>query len=68
MANDLVRAARFDERGMATAEYAVGTLAVVGFVGVIMGLSQQEWFKEIIRKIFQTLADLIIGWMQSMGV
>lgn len=44
------------EAGMATAEYAVGTVAATSFAGILVWLIKQDWVREgleaIIRAIF----------------
>lgn len=68
MATDLVGGTRFDERGMATAEYAVGTLAVVGMVGALIKISTEPWFQELIHKIFEALANWFLSWLGAVGL
>ncbi|MGO1637755.1 DUF4244 domain-containing protein [Ancrocorticia populi] len=43
------------ESGMATAEYAVGTMAASSFAGIILWLVQQPWVKEAIESIFKNI-------------
>lgn len=50
-------ARRDDERGMATAEYAVATLAAITFAGVLIGIFSDA----AIRKL---LLDIIIWILQ----
>ena len=44
------------EAGMATAEYAVGTVAATSFAGILVWLIKQDWVRDgleaIIRAIF----------------
>ncbi|MDO4889023.1 MAG: DUF4244 domain-containing protein [Actinomycetaceae bacterium] len=44
------------EEGMATAEYAMGTMTATGIAGILWWLIHQPWFKEgfvsIFKKIF----------------
>jgi len=42
-----------DERGLTTAEYAVGTVAVAGLGGVLMKLLTSDWAMELIKKIIE---------------
>lgn len=45
-----------DEDGMATAEYAMGTVAATGFAGILIWILRQDWVREafisIIKAIF----------------
>ncbi|NLI05351.1 MAG: DUF4244 domain-containing protein [Actinomycetaceae bacterium] len=43
------------ESGMVSAEYAVGTVATTGIAGLLVWLSQQEWFREGIASIFRMI-------------
>lgn len=43
-----------DERGMTTAEYAVGTIASVGFAGVLVKLLQEPWVQDMLRELYQS--------------
>lgn len=43
------------EDGMVSAEYAVGTVATTGIAGLLVWLSQQEWFREGIANIFRMI-------------
>ena len=55
----LVRGHR--EAGMATAEYAVGTVAVVGLGGIIWRLLTSEEFRSILWSLIQWIFNLIMG-------
>ena len=46
------------ERGMVTAEYALGTVATTGIAGILIWLAKQEWFRDLIVNIFRTLLSL----------
>ncbi|MGO1594906.1 MAG: DUF4244 domain-containing protein [Ancrocorticia sp.] len=43
------------ESGMATAEYAVGTMAASSFAGIILWLVQQDWLKDAVESIFKNI-------------
>lgn len=43
------------EAGMATAEYAVGTVAATSFAGIILWLVKQPWVKDAIEGIFKQI-------------
>ncbi|HAM45515.1 MAG TPA: hypothetical protein DCM67_10920 [Propionibacteriaceae bacterium] len=60
MAGKLVQAVRrHGQRGMTTAEYAVGSVAVATGVGTIITLIQQPWFQEIIKKLMELIIQII---------
>ncbi len=69
MAGKLVKAAiRRGQRGMTTAEYAVGSVAVATGAGVLTWLFQQEWFKELLMKLIEALFLAITGVFAPSGV
>lgn len=43
-----------DERGMTTAEYAVGTVASCGFAGVLVKLLSEPWVQDLFRDLFES--------------
>jgi hypothetical protein len=43
-----------DERGMTTAEYAVGTVASCGFAGVLIKLLSQPWVGDLLKNVFES--------------
>ena len=49
------------EAGMATAEYAVGTVAVISLGGLIVKLLSDPAFRDLIWKLIQWLFQLIMG-------
>ena len=51
------------EAGRATAEYAIGTVAVVSLGGVLVKLFSDPAFRELIWKFLQWLFQLIMGMM-----
>ncbi|MDR1430643.1 MAG: DUF4244 domain-containing protein [Propionibacteriaceae bacterium] len=51
--------ARHDERGMTTAEYAVGTVASVSIVGILIAIIQNPAFRELIMQLISLLFSLI---------
>ncbi|MCA0306435.1 MAG: DUF4244 domain-containing protein [Actinobacteria bacterium] len=66
MAGGLVKAARVrDQRGMTTAEYAVGTVATVSFVGIIIAIINNPEFQ---KAMWEVLAAIIKAVIQAMGV
>ncbi len=60
MAAELVIARRHDERGMATAEYAVGTVATVSFVGIIIAIINNPEFRDSLWNIIQVIFKLVM--------
>ena len=47
--------------GLSTAEYAVGTLAVIGLGGLLLRLLTSEWFYSLLQGIFQRGFDGVAG-------
>ncbi|MDO5500510.1 MAG: DUF4244 domain-containing protein [Propionibacteriaceae bacterium] len=45
------RPTRRDERGMTTAEYAVGTVAAASFAGVLIKILTDEQLRELILRL-----------------
>lgn len=43
------------EAGMATAEYAIGTVTATGVAGILWWLIHQDWFREGFVSIFQKI-------------
>ena len=43
---------RYAEDGLSTAEYAVGTVAVVGLGGLLIKLLTSDWFFGLLQGIF----------------
>lgn len=48
-----------DERGMTTAEYAVGTVGACTIGGVLVKIGQSEWFGKLVQDIIGNLFDLL---------
>lgn len=40
-----------DERGHATAEYAIGTIGAAGLAGVLVQLAGGDWFYDLVESI-----------------
>jgi len=51
------------EAGMATAEYAVGTVGVIGIGGILWKLITSEPFREALWSLIKWLFGLITGVM-----
>lgn len=61
MASGLVRIGeRRGQRGMTTAEYAVGTVATVTIVGVLITILNNEEFRKMLGTIMAELIKMII--------
>lgn len=50
---------RRDQRGMTTAEYAVGTVASCGFAGLLITLLKSDWANGVLKQVF----DAAISWL-----
>ncbi|OYN92640.1 DUF4244 domain-containing protein [Parenemella sanctibonifatiensis] len=50
-----------DERGMSTAEYAVGTLAAVTAAGVLVSIFQDPRFFELLWQIIMFILEIFGG-------
>ncbi|MCF2707276.1 DUF4244 domain-containing protein [Arcanobacterium haemolyticum] len=46
---------RTSEDGMATAEYAIGTVAATSLAGILLWLIKQPWVQEAIEAIFRAI-------------
>ena len=51
---------RRDQRGMTTAEYAVGTVATVSMVGVLIGILSNPEFSRILWEIVKAIIQVIL--------
>lgn len=54
-------AARRDERGMATAEYAVGTVAAVALVTALIGVFRNSQFAEVLLELVIAIFRAVLG-------
>ncbi|MCD9154212.1 DUF4244 domain-containing protein [Aeromicrobium duanguangcaii] len=52
-------AARADERGMSTSEYAVGTLGACTIGGVLVKIGQSDWFGDLLQDVIGKIPDLL---------
>jgi len=43
------------EAGMATAEYAIGTVSATSFAGLLLWLIKQDWLREGLVNIFRSI-------------
>jgi len=50
---------RRDERGMTTAEYAVGTVGAACMGGILIIVCQDDWWLNLV----QAILDRITGWL-----
>lgn len=53
------RPAAHRERGMTTAEYAVGTLGACTVGGVLVKVGQSEWFGELVRDVIDNIPNVL---------
>ena len=60
MGNVLVGARRRDERGMTTAEYAVGTVASVSIVSVLISIINNPDFQKLLWELTQTVFKVVL--------
>ncbi len=49
---------RTDERGMSTAEYAVGTVGACGFGGILYTILTSDWAVDAIKSVFEKALSL----------
>jgi uncharacterized membrane protein YccC len=61
MSAELVRRIDSDEQGMSTAEYAVGTVAAVGFGGILVKLLTSPEVQELLFAIIQKALTWLFG-------
>lgn len=52
---------RRDERGMSTAEYAVGTVGACTIGGVLVKVGQSEWFGDIVKDVIENIPNVVGG-------
>lgn len=50
-----------DDRGLSTAEYAVGTCAVAGLAGVLLKILTSDWAMELLKKIIEWAFSFLFG-------
>lgn len=50
-----------DERGMATAEYAVGTVAAVALVTALIGVFRNSQFGEVLLELIIAIFRAVLG-------
>ena len=53
------------ERGMATAEYAVGILAAVALALVLIKIFNAASFLDVATKLVGSIFDKILGWLPN---
>ena len=54
-----VRMRTFADRGAATAEYAVVSVAAAGLGGLLIKLVTSDWFQSLLMQIFQGIVHTI---------
>lgn len=52
---------KHDERGMTTAEYAVGTVGAVTAAGALIWIFQEPWFRELLMAVIKAIILLVTG-------
>ena len=50
---------RRDERGMSTAEYAVGTIGACSVGGILVEVAQSDWFQNVVKGIFEGIPSIL---------
>jgi hypothetical protein len=65
MAAEQVVVARRNQKGMTTAEYAVGTVATVSFVGILLAIIQNPEFQKALWQIVMAIIKVVL---HAMGV
>ncbi|MDR1791358.1 MAG: DUF4244 domain-containing protein [Propionibacteriaceae bacterium] len=58
-----IRHRKSDQRGMTTAEYAVGTVATVSLAGGLISIIGQDWFQDLMKGIIDAIAKNLLGWI-----
>ncbi len=53
------RTRRTAERGMSTAEYAVGTLGACTVGGVLVKIGQSDWFGDLVKSVISRIPELL---------
>jgi len=56
----MTKASHRDQRGMTTAEYAVGTVATVSMVGVLIGILNNPDFQRILWEIIKAIIQVVL--------
>ncbi|MDQ7992534.1 MAG: DUF4244 domain-containing protein [Propionicimonas sp.] len=49
-----------DQRGMTTAEYAVGTVATVSIVGVLLSIINNDGFRRFLLELIEAIIRIVI--------
>lgn len=50
---------RRDERGMSTAEYAVGTIGACSVGGLLVQIAQSDWFGDFMKNFFDKIPSIL---------
>ena len=64
MFNQIVAVTR-SERGMTTAEYALGTIAVIALVAAVIAYLTGDTFDKQITEVFRQLVDWILSFIEK---
>lgn len=57
--NRLIPSRRRDERGMSTAEYAVGTIGACSVGGILVQVAQSDWFQGLVKDVFDKIPSIL---------
>lgn len=49
-----------NEKGMATAEYAVATVGAAGIAAVLIKIAESEWFAHLIQQIIKEIIGVLV--------
>lgn len=52
MVQNIIKKARNNEKGMATSEYAIGTVGACTAGGVLYKIVSSDWFQETVQTVF----------------
>jgi|GEM_PF-1264773 len=52
---------KLGQRGMTTAEYAVGTVGAVTAAGTLIWIFQQEWFRKLLMALIEAIIRVVTG-------
>lgn len=55
MIQKLINKKNRKEQGMATAEYAVGTVGACGVGGILYKVGTSEWFQNLVQSVFERI-------------
>lgn len=59
MFQKMITASKRNEKGMATAEYAVGTVGACGVGGILYKVGTSEWFQGVVQDVFSRIVSIL---------